>query len=704
MTLIRCILVFLLLQVIPPLYADTSTVKVNQNMMLLERYVATSDTTGLYSVLIDINGNFHLYKDERYLHYLINAARKAEEGKIGYTQAFYTLVGLWHKQQNNLELAVDNLVKAYKLIEQEGKKVDGIWVLIELGNIFFAASEPEQAAVFYDKAKSIAEESRNHYALSVIYLNLGLVEHNRGNLAQEIDLLKKSSRERLLSHNPAFVSFTFSKLADAYLELNNTDSAQRYLSEARRIYYAAGKEFGHLHEMPAMLHLGEYKYRMARGEKMLALASLDSARNYLLKTELTSLYLQSYILECKYLVTEKQYAEVISLLNGKMDEMHKGGFADLERQGLHYLARGWWMLGDTKKGRMYYEKLLSFEDSLRKVHSKSKLNHVRSIIELYEKDADLRVAAQQLAYEQEREKMRARERDITLLFTIIGFLLSLTLIVLMNRIQKQKRSVLKLHAELEQQNEQMKDNAIKLERSNVVKDKLFSIIGHDLRGPMNSLLGMVGLMRAEMKSSVKPDFSTHLQMMENTLKETIDLFERLLQWSKLDKKAIHFNPVVIDMEEMVNKVLRFYEPALRHKNIDVAFAPCRNEGYADVNITYTILRNLVANAIHALPAGKNISITTEPASDREMMVCVKDNGYGFAEEVLQRFAAKEGVIASSSNGLGLVLCRELAQMNKGTISIRNGDTGGAEVRFTLPMVERAVQEEIADHKFNVSQD
>jgi signal transduction histidine kinase len=675
-----------------PLFAGTDvTAQLKSSIARVERYISTSDTTSLTAALVNINANFHLCHDEKFLRIFSSAARKAEKKHHGYAQGFYNFMGLWHKQHNNPELAVDNFVRSYELTLSSGKKADGTWMLVELGNLFFAKGEMEQASVFYDKALSIAWKVKDHYAMSVIYMNLGMVAHQRGHLAREIELLKQSASERLLSNDPVFVCHTYVKLAGAYLELNNTDSAQRYLSEARKLYYAGGEDFGLLHEMPAMIDIEEYRYRMAIGEEKQAATALANARSYLLKTNLTPQYLETFITESDHLWKKKRYKDLSTLLQGKVGQFKVAGLTDLEQQALHYLARSWSITGNEKQASQSYERLVSLDDSLRNARSTSRLNHVRSIIDLYEKDADLRVAEQQLAHEQEKELLRARERGITRIFTITGFVAAIVLLVLLIRLQKQKKDVLKLHSELEQQNEQVKANSLKLERSNLVKDKLFSIIGHDLRGPMNSLLGITGLIREEIKREAKPDLSVHLQLMENTLKETADLFERLLQWSKLDKKQIHFNPAVIDMQSLVEKVLRFYQPSLHYKKIDVAFNHCGCDAFADINITDTILRNLIANAIQVLPYGKSIFITTEILSQGEILVRVRDNGDGFNESVLGHFAAGEEADAAASNGLGLVLCRELARMNNGTISINNHDTGGAEVRFTLPLYESEMQ-------------
>lgn len=684
----RNIFALLLLLCTAHTYADSTSVKMQHNIATIERYLTTSDTLGLNRALVDININLHLYRDEHYPVLFNSGARKAErENNPQLAQAFYTFTGLWHRQHNNIEAAVDNLVKAYELVEKQGRRHDGVWMLIELGNIFFGEGEPEQAAIFYNKALAIAKETNDHYPLSVIYLNMGLVEHNRGNLQREIELLKKSSSERLLSTNPSFVSHTYAKLAEVFLEMNQPDSAWKYIGQAREIYYAQVEQHGLLYEMPAMLDLDEYKYYMATGNKVKADSALKSAREYLLKIQLAPMYLQTYITESKYLFDAKDYKSLAALLDPKVKEFRAAGMPDLERQGLHYLAQAWSMLGDKNRSMQSYERIIALEDSLRNTRSKLKLNQVRSIIDLFEKESDLRLARIQLQHEQENEKLRLRERDIMIVITLTGFVIAIVLYVLMKRIQRQKRHLQLLHRELEHQHVRIQSNALKLERSNLVKDKLFSIIGHDLRGPMNSLLGMVGVMRIETAAAGNRTLDPHLRLMETTLKETVDLFEQLLQWSKLDKKEIHFNAAPINIDDVVSKVIRFYEPALSGKRVSVHYTPSGQTAYADINIAHTVMRNLIANAIQALPADKSIFITCEPKSATELVIRVRDNGYGYHPELLQRYTNEQGADVASNTGLGLVLCRELARMNKGRLTISNHEAGGAEACFTLPMLE-----------------
>jgi signal transduction histidine kinase len=671
-------------------YADTASDQVDANVRRLELYMTNSDTNGLYKVLVNINDNFHLYYGKEFLPLFHRAAVKAEKDSMVYVACFYSFKGLWYKNNGSQELAIDNFVKSYLLDRVFKGPAQGMWTLVEIGNIFYAENDPDQAAIFYNKALEPAVAVNDHFALSVIYLNLGLVERSRGNIPEQIDWLKKSAQERLLSKDPVFVCHTYSKLSDAYLEMHKADSALKYLEEAKRIYANDGDKFGLLYEMPALIDLGYYRLNILLGRDREAAQFLSNARKYLQEKKLVQLFLQTLLVESKYLAATGNDRALVNLLDTAIDDFHREGQTDLERQALHYLAKSYAALGDEKLSMAHYEKLIAIEDSLKKSNYQTKLNQIRSIIELFEKDASLQIAKQELLHQQEQDRLRTIQRNIILGFTIAAFILSIFLFILLGRNKRQKQDLSHLNRELELRHEEIQRTAVELEKSHVIKDKLFSIIGHDLRSPLNVLLGQTGLIKKEIeKTSVSGSITSQVQFMETTLKETVDLFERLLQWSKLDKKEIHFNPSPVQVGEMAKQVVRFYEPLLHQKKIRVETDTNGETGFGDPNITQTILRNLVSNSINALQEGGLIKIRTR-AETELLFVTISDNGKGFPESLLKSFPNTYKVDPRKPNGLGLVLCRELATMNHGELTLENPETGGASATFTLPLFKEKI--------------
>jgi signal transduction histidine kinase len=223
------------------------------------------------------------------------------------------------------------------------------------------------------------------------------------------------------------------------------------------------------------------------------------------------------------------------------------------------------------------------------------------------------------------------------------------------------------------------------------KDKLFSIIGHDLGNQFNIIVGFLEVLVSDFKKLDASKVERHLINISNTSKYAYNLLENLLTWARMQTNLMQFNPEVFNVSEKIKEETKLHEGASAKKNIKIeVFSDAEINIYADINMFSTVFRNLVANAIKFTHENGNISITVKRVANFCEIV-VKDNGVGISEQDIQkifRIDSKHktlGTKGERGTGLGLILCKEFVEKNGGNIAVKSEIRQGSEFSFTLPV-------------------
>lgn len=242
--------------------------------------------------------------------------------------------------------------------------------------------------------------------------------------------------------------------------------------------------------------------------------------------------------------------------------------------------------------------------------------------------------------------------------------------------------------------EELKNSTCKLKEINNAKDKFFSIIAHDLKGPLASFNSVLN----ELKKSYKDITPSELESFINTLNlstnNLFELLEDLLEWSKSQTGAIQFLPEMFSIKYLIDNVISLFIQNALNKNIELKSEVMDDIlVYADVKMTSTILRNLISNAIKfTQPNGKIIIESKLTKIDKRefISVSVRDNGIGIPEEIISRLCkidtcyTTEGTCCEKGSGLGLILVKEFTERNGGRLSIVSELNVGSVFSFTLP--------------------
>lgn len=237
----------------------------------------------------------------------------------------------------------------------------------------------------------------------------------------------------------------------------------------------------------------------------------------------------------------------------------------------------------------------------------------------------------------------------------------------------------------------LKNTENKLREINAIKDKLFSIVAHDLKSPYNAQMGFLELLMDETINYPPEERRHFVQMLYESARQSFALLDNLLLWSRTQTGKIPFQPKEISINELVDNSIKFFGLSASVKNISIKSCLGGNDlkVRADFEMTNTVLRNLMANAIKFTPAGGTIKILCKAVDNEQLKISVKDTGVGIPKE-LQGKLFKSNDIHSTpgtenekGTGLGLIICKEFVERNGGKIGVKSTEGKGTTFFFTL---------------------
>lgn len=223
------------------------------------------------------------------------------------------------------------------------------------------------------------------------------------------------------------------------------------------------------------------------------------------------------------------------------------------------------------------------------------------------------------------------------------------------------------------------------------KDKFFSIIAHDLRGPFQGFIGLTELMSESITQMSQEEITELSQTLQGTAKNLYELLDNLLNWALVKRGHKRFNVEKVRLFAVVDAVIDTLGNQIRKKNHRVENSVGNDiDVLADRETLKTIIRNLISNAIKFTPHDGNITITFDDKHNGFIEVSIKDTGIGMSKDIVNNLfkinqkVSRPGTDDEPSTGLGLILCKELIEKHGGVIWVESSEGKGSIFRFTLP--------------------
>lgn len=247
------------------------------------------------------------------------------------------------------------------------------------------------------------------------------------------------------------------------------------------------------------------------------------------------------------------------------------------------------------------------------------------------------------------------------------------------------------HLQIKAQAQQLRAQREQLIALNASKDKFFSIIAHDLKGPFLPLLGNLELL-AEMADTLSPqDVRAMSSSSHRSAKLVFDLLESLLVWSRIQMGRMDYQPEQLILPDVIEQTTNVLGSVAKSKEISLKNAVATGLAvYTDPNMLDMVIRNLTNNALKFTRSQGSVTIMAQKTDDDWVTVSVQDTGVGMTETVKQKIfqpdqhVTTDGTNKEKGSGLGLIMCQEIVQMYGGTIWAESEVDAGTTVNFTVP--------------------
>lgn len=227
-----------------------------------------------------------------------------------------------------------------------------------------------------------------------------------------------------------------------------------------------------------------------------------------------------------------------------------------------------------------------------------------------------------------------------------------------------------------------------LEQSNLAKDKLLAIIGHDLRSPMSSITGLIDLL----KIGDKNEQEEIIDMIELSAKRAMNLLEDLLCWGKTQKGVLDMETVPVNINVLLQESITYIKANAEAKSININFTGEENIIInLDRNMILTAIRNVFSNAVKFTPLGGDVFCTTKILAE-ECIIEIKDTGIGMDNEVKKTLfqvssnKSRKGTANEQGSGLGLLICKEFVHKHNGRVEVESEKDKGSTFRIILPLI------------------
>ncbi len=570
-----------------------------------------------------------------------------------------------------------NMAERMLLLSETIKYPEGIArSYSNIGVIYWSQSYYPIALFYYNTALQNVPKN-NSLLLSEIYSNLGRVYAELGNYKLSIENLKKS--QVLAGSDKLHLGEAFAEESFTYVKMHNYAKAIETASMSLQLDKTVGEVMGAAIDYS---RLGDIYY--AEKDYKKALAYYDTSYRQSITLKMSRLRAAMYLEYANINNDQHNY-------NKAMDYAKKGIALYDSIGNMSGLSKTYKAMivsleaNNDLKHALYYERQYNhIEDSLNAVDKLRSTQLIQNYFALNERINRLDLAEKR--NKDNQQKIKFQHSFINIL--LISLILVIAALTVMLYFYEQKR---KLSRKLQQQNQLIEAQAANLEMVNGLKDKMFAVIGHDLRTPMANLINISSMFESE---DLSPN---EVQMLMKDITPVIRGAEltlsNLLDWAGSHIKGRNVQMTNVDMHEIGELIEQTFDHFLKQKGLTFVNDIKPGEmAYADANHVKVIFRNLMSNAVKFTESGGSITLYTREKGDR-VVVCVKDTGRGMTTDEIDRlfyltthFSAY-GTKGEKGTGLGLILCRELVELNGGKLTVSAAPGEGSKFCVDLPLVK-----------------
>ncbi len=596
----------------------------------------------------------------------------------------YSVYGRLHNLLANYKLALNYLNNALDIYKQLKNDQNTALCYKNIGIVYFSEGQLSTALDYYYKALFIDVKSHNKPAMAAIYNDIGVVLQGIEVYPKALGYYEKALKTYEASNNFQGIGIVNENIGEVLLAQKNYDGAITYLSKAisiaqkqddkegmSAVYTDLGLCYANRNQFTVAIKYLDLSLQISNKYKIVyneAYTLIGYATVYNLKGDFENAY--------KYAIKGQELAAKLGNLSVRAN-------AALQ---LNKTLAG---LGKYEQAYQSLKQYIDLKDSLNDNESIQKLTSYN--LEFNFANKEHKQAKQQLQKDESYQQRIKQQRLINaiFLFIILGMITTSTVYYRQKREQQKVNAMLEdKNREVLQQKTDLDDQAQKLNDLNTLKDRLISVLAHDLRAPLSTLRGLFSLLQDE---SISHD--QMLEMIPNVLKKleyTSDFLDTLLFWINSQMDNFDSAAKSFYVKDIVTYETENYGEQAGLKGIRlIDNVPGDILASADPNSVRIVVRNLITNAIKFSKANDTIEVKAAPYDEHNLIITVTDTGTGRTGEQLSKIFkskvnSKAGTQNESGTGMGLLFCKDLVEKCNGRIWVTSTLGKGTQFSFTVP--------------------
>jgi len=576
--------------------------------------------------------------------------------------------------------AMDVLDTALPISKQLGNKYLEAKIYLNIANIYRELSQSSKSLDYIFKCQKIAEQFGYLDLTASSYSYLGYIYYTIGDYKKTLEYNFKSLNLDIARHEIGSESIDLSNIGAMYGEMHDSSAALAYMMRGLAISKKVKNITGITNNLANLASIlrenGNYVAAMAYADSCLYLSKEAKLKG----TESLGLLEKGEIYSAM-----RQFKN--SLIYDKMALQMSAelGLMDRQRDILLAISVDYDSLKEPVKAYETYRKYITIKDTLLKQENLKDITQKEMQFDFDEKEAvsKARQEKRDLIARQEIEKS-SLERNIFIAGALLIGAVAVFMLFTMRRLRK-------LNTLLSLQKDEISAEKEKSEQLGKVKDKLFSIISHDLRSPLVSMDAVLELLNSDELSEEK--LKLYTSELSQMLRQNMELLDNLLYWATTQMRGMKINKKNIDVNSLIDESVGLIKGAAMRKHINVNVkAENGIAAFADGGTARLVLRNLMSNAVKFTPEGGEINISAQRYED-EVKIRVADNGVGMSRELIASLLSGEtneslpGTNKEKGFGIGLKLCKEFAEENGGKLEVESLVGHGSTISFMLPLAQ-----------------
>jgi two-component system, sensor histidine kinase and response regulator len=570
---------------------------------------------------------------------------------------------------NNATKAIGYFEKTVELAKKLNDRLRQANAYYDLGFCYLLKGDYDQSLHYYQQSEKIYSELNDKRRLANAYISIGNVFFQHKNFDKSNSYYNNAEALVLQTKDTGQLSTLYSQRSMVYDQLHQYDTALDYQRKALALAWASGQTSLAANGLVNIALTLKHKNNTAE-----ALQYLDSAMQ-VYKT-LPTMPLDNVAATYNNIAaTQAQagnFTAAQAAFNKSIEYAKQAGVPGIVMENYRNMAAMYADMKDYKQQSLYLGKYHALKDSLFTNDSKNQLTQLEADYQLEKKNASL---AKQAA---ETNKQKG-QRNLFVMIALGAILLLGTLAFFYRRIRQNNRL-------LQEKNKQINQQKDELQALNHVKDRLFSVISHDLRNPLATLKSYLSLAAdPDMPAQQKEGFRQKTML---SVSQTSHLLDNLLTWANMQLINTRASITAINLPDCMEDALGAVAAQAMEKNIRIQKDIQAPTAMAEHGIVEIALRNLITNAVKFSHPGGTVTIGSI-TQNGQVLLTVKDEGVGMDQAQLAALLnshaeSTKGTTGEKGSGLGLFLVKELLQKINASLQVESEVGKGSSFTIVLP--------------------